>query len=136
MPSSSRAVRRSLERERGSAAVEFALVLPLLLIVTLGLVQVGLLARDQLLVVQASRAGAREAAINPDSSAARNAAVRSAGGLDGSRMVVTVSVGSALGEPVTVAVSYEAPVSVPLLEWLFPPSVSLSTSVTDRREYA
>jgi Flp pilus assembly protein TadG len=45
--------------ERGTAAVEFALVLPLLLTVALALVEVGLLARDRLLVEAAARAGAR-----------------------------------------------------------------------------
>jgi len=43
--------------ERGTAAVEFALVLPLLLVLTLALVQVGLLAKDRLLVEAAARAG-------------------------------------------------------------------------------
>ena len=45
--------------ERGSAAVEFALVLPFLLVMILALLQVGLLARDRLVVEAASRAGAR-----------------------------------------------------------------------------
>jgi Flp pilus assembly protein TadG len=45
--------------ERGSAAVEFALVMPLVFVVTLGLVQIGLLARDRALVDAAARAGAR-----------------------------------------------------------------------------
>jgi Flp pilus assembly protein TadG len=40
--------------------VEFALVLPLLLVMCLALVQVGLLARDRLLVEAVARAGARE----------------------------------------------------------------------------
>ncbi len=44
--------------ERGSAALEFAMVLPILLIVTLGLVQAGLFVRDQLVLVEAARAGA------------------------------------------------------------------------------
>ena len=44
--------------QRGTAAVEFALVLPLVLVVALALVQTGLLVRDRLLVEAAARAGA------------------------------------------------------------------------------
>ena len=44
--------------ERGSAAVEFALVFPLILLLLLALMQIGVLARDQLVLTQASRAGA------------------------------------------------------------------------------
>jgi Flp pilus assembly protein TadG len=40
-------------RERGSAVVEFALVLPVLLLLLLALVQVGVLARDRLMLAQA-----------------------------------------------------------------------------------
>lgn len=58
MASASKRMRRGAN-ERGTAAVEFALVLPLLLMLTLALVQVGLLARDRLLVEAAARAGAR-----------------------------------------------------------------------------
>ena len=46
--------------ERGSAAVEFALLLPILLLLLLALVQVGVIARDSLVLTQASRAGARD----------------------------------------------------------------------------
>lgn len=46
--------------ERGTAAVEFALVLPLMLVVALALVQTGLLVRDRLLLEAAARAGARD----------------------------------------------------------------------------
>jgi Flp pilus assembly protein TadG len=51
---------RSARDDAGTAAVEFALVLPLLLVVSLALVQVGLLVRDRLLVEEATRAEARE----------------------------------------------------------------------------
>jgi len=47
---------------RGSAVVEFALVLPLVLVVLLGAVEVAVVARTQLEVSQAAREGAREAA--------------------------------------------------------------------------
>ncbi|MBM3696432.1 MAG: pilus assembly protein, partial [Actinobacteria bacterium] len=46
--------------------VEFALVLPLVLVVLLGAVEVAVLARAQLEVSQAAREGAREAATVPD----------------------------------------------------------------------
>ena len=120
---------------RGSAAVEFALVLPILFVVLLGLVQVGVLAKDELLVQQAARIGARQAAISPDGESVRAAAVAASGGLDESRMTVAVSGGAAQGDPVSVAVTYDAPIAVPFVEWLFPPSVSLDAGATDRREY-
>ena len=45
--------------QSGTAAVEFALVLPIVLAIVLALVQVGLLVRDRLLVESAVRSGAR-----------------------------------------------------------------------------
>ena len=46
-------------RDRGQAAVETALVLPLIMAVALAFVQVGLLVRDHILVVHAAREAAR-----------------------------------------------------------------------------
>jgi Flp pilus assembly protein TadG len=53
-------VRRNAIRigERGSAVVEFALLLPIVCLVLLAVVQVGVLASDQLVITQAARAGA------------------------------------------------------------------------------
>jgi hypothetical protein len=45
--------------QTGSAVVEFAMVLPLFLVVALALVQVGVLVRDRMMVEAAARAGAR-----------------------------------------------------------------------------
>ena len=53
-------------RERGSAAIEFALVVPLVLDVLLSAVEIAVIARAQLSVSQAAREGAREAATSPD----------------------------------------------------------------------
>lgn len=52
--------------ERGSAAVEFALVLPAVLLVLLASVEVVVIARTQLEVGHAAREGARQAATAPD----------------------------------------------------------------------
>ena len=50
---------RACPRERGQATVEFALVLPLIVFALLAILQVGLVARDQIAVVHAAREAAR-----------------------------------------------------------------------------
>jgi TadE-like protein len=121
--------------ERGSAVVEFALVLPVLLMVTLAVVQVGLVARDQLMVVQASRAGAREAAVSVDAPAVRSAVLDAAVGLDPDALDVEVSRAGTIGEPVTVTVRYAESIRVPLVAWLFPSAISLQSSAVARQEF-
>ena len=119
---------------RGSAAVEFALVLPLVLIMALALVQVGLLVKDNLVVEESARAGARQAAVSTDDGAARQAALDAAVSLDPDRMDVTINRAGGSGSPVTVAVVYHAPISVPLVSWLFRSKVELSGKAIMRQE--
>ena len=52
-------LKKSLRDQRGQTVTEFALVLPLLMLVLLGIMQFGILFRDYLAVVDAVRAGAR-----------------------------------------------------------------------------
>lgn len=54
-----RLARHDRLKERGVAAVEFALVLPLLLGVLLAVIELGLMLYDQAVITQASREGAR-----------------------------------------------------------------------------
>jgi Flp pilus assembly protein TadG len=121
--------------DRGTAAVEFALVLPLVLIVALALVQTGLLVRDRLLVEAAARAGARAAAVQEDPSAIRSAALAAAPSLDGSAIDLAVTRAGVRGEPVTVSLRYAAPVRVPFVVWLFGESVGMAASTTARQEF-
>ena len=82
---------RTARRERGSATVEFALVLPLLLVVALALLQLGLLVRDRLMVEAAARAGARAAALADDETAIRDAALAAGPGLDAGAVGIQVT---------------------------------------------
>lgn len=106
-----------MRRERGDggqAAVELALALPLVMLLLLAVVQLGLLVRDQILVVHAAREAAREAAVDPAADAPRRAALASST-LAGGRLTVTSSGRGAAGSRVRVEVAYRAPVAVPLL---------------------
>ena len=106
-----------MRRERGDggqASVELALVLPLVLILLLAVVQLGLLVRDQILVVHAAREAVREAAVDPAADAPRRAALASSA-LTDSRLTVTSTGRGAVGTRVRVEVAYRAPTGVPLL---------------------
>jgi Flp pilus assembly protein TadG len=121
--------------ERGSAVVEFALTVPLLLLVAIALVQIAVVGRDRLVIEHAARAGARVAAVETDDASVRAAVVDAAPGLDPSTISVTVTRGSGFGTPVEVAVSYGVPIALPLAGWLLPASVHLSEAVAMRQEF-
>jgi Flp pilus assembly protein TadG len=120
--------------ERASAAVEFALVLPLVLTMALALLQVSLLAKDQLVVMESARAGAREASVSADDDDVRQAAIDAAATLDPSLIEVTVQRDGGEGSAVTVSVLYRAPIVVPLVTWLFPSEIDIQSSATMRQE--
>jgi hypothetical protein len=122
-----------VRRARGSAAVELALVLPLALTAALALLQVGLLTKDALLVAQAAREGAREAAVSIDDVRVRQAAVIG-GGLVNDRVEIEVDRSGSVGDPVTVRIRYRAPMVVPFVEWLFADEIGLTAEATMRQE--
>ncbi|HEX5937533.1 MAG TPA: TadE/TadG family type IV pilus assembly protein [Actinomycetota bacterium] len=122
-------------QEGGTAAVEFALVLPLVLVVALALVQTGLVVRDRLLVEAAARAGARAAAVEEDPAAIRSAALAAAPSLVDGAVVLDVSRVGVRGEPVTVSLRYDAPVRVPFVEWLFGTAIGIAAETTARQEF-
>ncbi len=120
--------------ERGSAALEFALVLPLVLTMTLAVLQVGLLVKDQLVLEESARAGARQGAVSTDDGSVRDTAMRAAVSLDPERLVVSVTREPGQGSGVTVAVVYHDRAAIPIVSWLFPSTVDLSAAVTMRQE--
>jgi Flp pilus assembly protein TadG len=120
--------------ERASAAVEFALVLPLVLVMTLALVQVGLLVKDRLIVVESARAGARQASVSTDDGSVRQVAIEAAVSLDANSLDVVVDRQGGTGSPAIITVTYHAPVVVPLVSWLFPSSIDIRATATMRQE--
>jgi Flp pilus assembly protein TadG len=63
-----------LREDRGAVAVEFALVLPMLVALLLGIMEFGLMYNGQISVTSAAREAARTMAVTNDAAAARNAA--------------------------------------------------------------
>lgn len=120
--------------DRGSASVEFALVLPLLLVLVLAVLQVGIYVTNQLVVEGAARSGARQAAVSLDDATVTDAVTGAAAGLDPAALEVTIARGDGAGSPVTVTVVYRAAAIVPAVGWLFPSTVELTATATMREE--
>jgi TadE-like protein len=98
---------RAIEPAAGSATVELAAAIPLLVAVTLAMISLLGLARDQVLAQGAAREGAREAAIGGDQARAA-AAARAALPPGRAARVVVAATG-----PDRVRVSVELPVPLP-----------------------
>jgi Flp pilus assembly protein TadG len=100
--------------DRGSAVVEFALVVPLVLVLLVGIVEVAVVARTEIQLVHAAREGARQSATSPDTARAV-AAVRRSLGASAPRARVAVRRPSGIGEPTTVEVTLRHRFAAPLL---------------------
>lgn len=98
----------------GQATVELAMVTPLLIVLVLGMVQLGVVVRDRVAMSHAARVASRAAVVDPSTAAARQAAAASTN-LDPGRLSVRTSGGTASGDLVTVTVTYRCPTDVPLV---------------------
>jgi Flp pilus assembly protein TadG len=123
---------------RGQATVELVLVLPVVVLALLLVIQVGLVARAQVEVVNSAREGARAAAVGGPSAAAP--AARRSPGLRPDRVDVDTATESGTpteaggsGELIRVTVRYRAPTDVPLVGALLG-DPTLTATVTMRRE--
>jgi Flp pilus assembly protein TadG len=97
--------------DHGQATVELALATPVLCLLLLGVVQLAVVVRDQLAVIEAARVGARAAAVAADPGAAAAGVIT----LDGARVSAVAD-----GGFVTVTVTAISATDVPLIGALLP----------------
>jgi Flp pilus assembly protein TadG len=137
-----------LLRDDGQAIVEFALVLPLLMGLLLGIVQFGIVFNNYETLTDAARVGGRQAAVSrfvgDNGASAETAARAAASGLDPSTLAVdaqSCAPGTSpcpgaedwttSGNEVTVTATY--PYSIKILDWTIKAG-SLTTVTKERLE--
>lgn len=118
--------------DEGQATVELALVLPVLVLMLMLVLQVGLVIRDQVMLVHSAREAARAAAVDADPGAARTAALTGSR-LDGGRLDVRTSGRTGPGSYVTVTLTYSSLVDLPFVGRLVD-DIELNASATMRVE--
>lgn len=119
-----RHMNRNWKDDSGAAALEFALIVPILLTLVFGMIEFGFVFQDQLALTHAAREGARLASVNKYNSATVIArAYPLSSGLSVSN--------TDLGDAVKVSVSYSYKPQI--LPWL--PTMTLHGDATMRKEY-
>jgi Flp pilus assembly protein TadG len=126
-----------LRREEGQGVVEFAFVLPILLALILGIVQFGIAFNNYLTLNDATRVGARKAAVSrflgDNGAAARAAVISAASNLNLTPAQVTVQATSWTTPGADVSVSATYPYSINILGWVVRTG-NLSSSTHERLE--
>ena len=126
---------RRLGSERGAVAVEFALVVPLLLVVVFAVIQFGIVYNDYVTLTDATRAGARKAVVSRHEDDPEGVVVEavenSAPGLDLDELDVFVTGTFEHGEDVTVQAVY--PYEIDLLGFVVAAG-DLTSETTERVE--
>ena len=136
-----------IKRWHGQAIVEFALVLPVLLLLMLGLINLGLLINSQIILTQAAWEGARAGATLDPSQNEGDANIQGAvqnsliGLVDTSRVLIVIEPDEAArkamtgplprGHSLKVSLIYPISLALPM-----PISLSLTAEATSRIEYS
>jgi Flp pilus assembly protein TadG len=120
--------RRKEQKEKGQSLLELALILPLLIIILAGVLDLGRLYYAYVAVTDAAAEGASYAAIHPEQSDRDEVLQRAQEASRGlvqidSSMVAVDCPTVASGAPITVTVSYSFTVATPLINVIVPDGV-------------
>jgi Flp pilus assembly protein TadG len=102
-----------MNRERGAALVEFALVLSVLVLILFGIIEFGRAYNTKISLTHASREGVRVLAVTGDAEEAVAATRHATPTLDQALLGVTAS-GCTPGQPTEVKVTYPLTYDIPL----------------------
>jgi len=126
---------RYIKNNRGQALVEFALVLPVLLLFVVGMMDFGLIINQYIVVAEAAREGARSAALGNTDSAVTTVAKTAASSIDTSQLTVTISPGTTRVRGNSVTVTVAKPVAITqFLSSFFPSGLTVQGTTTMRVE--
>ena len=116
-----RKIRTILKKRRGQAMVEFALILPVFILILLGIMEFGLVFHQYLVVTAASREGARVAALGGTDAETRTIVNNSAASVNTGQLTTTITPTVRVkGQTVSVQVTNPVTIRTPLIAQAFP----------------
>ena len=122
------------KNEKGASAVEFALILPILVLLVFGIIEFGIAFNNYITITHAAREGARLAAVDLNNPDLKTIIVERAYpvAITEDDIEITTPLGTNIGDPVEVEVTYDFTVTIPLAgSWDIP----LTNKAIMRLEY-
>jgi len=125
-----------IKNNRGQAMVEFALVLPVLLLLIIGSMEFGLVTNQYMVLAESAREGARSAALGGSNATVGTVVRTAASSIDTSQLVVTISPTDTRvrGNGVTVTVRVPVQAITQLMSPFFPAGFMVQGAATMRVE--
>ena len=130
-------LRKIIKSQKGQSIVEFAFVIPLLLVLLFGIIEFGRIFSVSLVVTHSAREGARAGAVGADDSAIILRVQEAASVLDTAGLVVTIDPGQGereRGDPFSVHVSYPVDVMLPFITAITGETVDVASVAVMRVE--
>jgi Flp pilus assembly protein TadG len=128
---------KNLKNQKGQALVEFAIILPIILMLVMGILQFGMMLNSYLAIENAAREGARAGIIGSSDAEIQSLLISTAPSLDPNNLTVTITPNYATrksGDTLTVKVTYNYKLNVPIISSLFNNAVLLNGQTSMRVE--
>lgn len=128
-------IKQMIKNNRGQALVEFALVLPVLLLLIVGSMEFGLIIHRYMAVAEAAREGARSAAVGGSNATVTSVVTAAASQIPADQLIISVTPGTRVrGEGVTVTVGTPVHTITKLISPFFPAGFTVQGIATMRVE--
>jgi Flp pilus assembly protein TadG len=124
-----------LREEKGQSLVEFALLIPLLILILMAIIEFGFMFNAYITISNASREGARLGSLGGSDFAVQERVADTTEHLNQSNMSVTVSPSSrSRGDMITVDVIYDYQLITPVISAILNPLIDLQVTTKMRVE--
>ena len=123
-------------RNKGQSLVEAALVLPIIIVLLIGIIDFGLLFNNYLVLCNASREGARNAAVGASDAQIRSIVSTAASSLEQDELTITITPNESYrknGDEIDVTLQYKNELFTPLSSIISEP-INLSSTTIMRME--
>lgn len=123
------------KNEKGQSLVEFALVIPLLLLIVMAIIEFGLMFNAYITITNASREGARGGALGDDNAGIELVVDSVANHLDLNNISVVITPNTrSRGDMLSVTVTYDYQLITPIISNILSPIVNLESETVMRVE--